>query len=137
MKKRPRLYFILFVLGCLSSSVALALYALQDNISYFYAPHEALARHVAPGTVFRLGGLVKKGSLEKRADDLSVAFTVTDLKDEVRVVYKGLLPDLFREGQGVIATGAFDGQGRFAATQLLAKHDEKYMPPEVAKALKP
>jgi len=136
MKKRQRFYFILFILGSLSISIGLALYALQDNISFFYSPHEVKEKHIAPGQNFRLGGLVKKGSLKKRGDDLSISFTVTDLKDEMTVEYKGLLPDLFREGQGVVAKGSLNDKGVFIATEMLAKHDEKYMPPEVAKALK-
>lgn len=142
MRKKERLYFILFVLGCLGFALALSLYALKDNISYFHSPSDVHAlqkenaRAVEIGHVFRLGGLVKEGSVEKSTSAALIAFTVTDLKQEITVSYKGILPDLFREGQGVVATGALDEKGVFVATQLLAKHDEKYMPPEVAKALK-
>jgi cytochrome c-type biogenesis protein CcmE len=134
MKKRARFWFILLVMASLSLSAGLALYALQDNISYFKAPLDA--KDMPEGRVFRLGGLVKKGSLEKRNDGLAVRFVVTDYKGEVTVSYKGILPDLFREGQGVIAKGAFGADGVFTAEEILAKHDEKYMPPEVVKAIR-
>ena len=140
-RKKQRLYFIVLVLAALAVAMALSLYALRGNISFFYTPsqvREFAARNapeVAAGRVFRLGGLVKAGSLQKRGDDLSVSFVVTDMKQDMTVTYRGILPDLFREGQGVVAKGALQG-GTFAATELLAKHDEKYMPPEVAKALK-
>jgi cytochrome c-type biogenesis protein CcmE len=141
MKKRQRLHFILFILASLSAAVGLSLYALQDNISFFYSPMEVKAFQdknpalVAPGHRFRLGGLVRKGTLRKNKDTLSVSFTVTDEVQEMRVEYTGILPDLFREGQGVVATGSLNAQGVFIATDILAKHDEKYMPPEVAKSL--
>jgi cytochrome c-type biogenesis protein CcmE len=134
MKKRQRLYFILFILACLSAAVSLALYALKDNIAFFYSPSE-VAGKTSPGQVFRLGGLVEKGSLKKRDSGLTVSFIITDTLKEMRVEYKGILPDLFREGQGVVATGSLNDKGVFEATELLAKHDEKYMPPEVAKSL--
>jgi cytochrome c-type biogenesis protein CcmE len=96
-----------------------------------------VAKHpeLSSGHTFRLGGLVEKGSLKKRDDSLAVAFTVTDEVKEIPVEYSGILPDLFREGQGVVATGSLSDKGVFVATELLAKHDEKYMPPEVAKSL--
>lgn len=142
MRKKERLYVILVVLGFLSLSLALSLYALKDNISYFRSPSDVHAlqkenaRAVETGRVFRLGGLVLEGSVVRHTDEAAVSFTVSDTREEVEVYYKGILPDLFREGQGVVATGALDGAGVFQATQLLAKHDETYMPPEVAKALK-
>ncbi len=135
MKPRTRrLCFIVFVLACLSGAVALSLYALKDNISFFRTPAQAL--QMRPGETFRLGGMVKEGSLGKRGADMTLAFTVTDYAADVTVHYKGALPDLFREGQGVVAKGAMNGQRVFEATELLAKHDEKYMPPEVAKAMR-
>jgi cytochrome c-type biogenesis protein CcmE len=137
MKKKQRLRFVLFILASLSASTGLALWALKDNVSFFFAPREVKEKHIAPGRSFRLGGLVKQGSLQKRGGDLSVSFVVTDLKDDITVEYAGILPDLFREGQGVVAKGSMDARGVFVATELLAKHDEKYMPPEVARALKP
>lgn len=135
MKRKQRLYFILFILGSLAAAVGLSLYALQDNISFFYSPMEVKEMNIAPGHRFRLGGLVKKGTLQKRKDTLSVSFAVTDEVQELRVAYTGILPDLFREGQGVVATGSLNGAGVFIATDILAKHDENYMPPEVAKSL--
>ncbi|MCE9507675.1 MAG: cytochrome c maturation protein CcmE [Alphaproteobacteria bacterium] len=135
MKKRQRLHFILFILASLSAAVGLSLYALQDNISFFYSPMEVKKMNIAPEHRFRLGGLVKKGTLQKHKDTLSVSFTVTDEVQEMRIEYTGILPDLFREGQGVVATGSLNAQGVFIATDILAKHDEKYMPPEVAKSL--
>jgi cytochrome c-type biogenesis protein CcmE len=141
MKKKQRLYFILFVLGCLAAAVGLSLYALQDNISFFYSPvqvkefQEKGSVMVAPGHRFRLGGLVRKGTLQKSEDTVAVSFIVTDEVKDLRVEYAGILPDLFREGQGVVATGSLNEAGVFIATEILAKHDEKYMPPEVAKSL--
>lgn len=142
MKKRQRLYFVLFVLAALGGAVALSLYALRYNISYFYSPRDVVAMQsaqdprVATGKVFRLGGLVADGSVIKSRADTAVQFTVTDGDASLRIDYTGILPDLFREGQGVVATGALDESGGFKATTLLAKHDENYMPPEVARALK-
>lgn len=134
MKKAQRLKFILFILSCLGVAVALSLYALKDNISFFYSPMEVVEHpRLAEGHRFRLGGLVKKGTLTKH--DLTVSFIVTDEVKELPVEYTGILPDLFREGQGVVATGHLNDKGVFVATELLAKHDEKYMPPEVAKSL--
>lgn len=140
MKKKQRLYFILFVLGCLGFAVGLSLYALRDNISFFYSPKEIAAYRlandprIATGKTFRLGGLVKAGTVEKIEE--TVRFTVTDGAADVDVQYRGIVPDLFREGQGVVAMGRLNDAGLFVADELLAKHDENYMPPEVAKALK-
>ena len=119
---------------CLGLAAGLALYALKDNVTFFYSPSEVYAFE-KPHRVFRLGGLVKNGSLEKRKDDLSVSFVITDNAKDITVFYKGILPDLFREGQGVVATGSLEKDGIFDATEILAKHDENYMPPEAAKAL--
>lgn len=140
MKKKQRLYFILFILVSLGLATGLALYAMKDNISYFYSPSEVVefkaegSTMVAAGRKFRMGGLVKEGSLKKRSADMKISFVMTDMVKEIKVTYTGILPDLFREGQAVIAHGALDGS-IFAATELLAKHDEKYMPSEVAKSL--
>jgi cytochrome c-type biogenesis protein CcmE len=141
LKKRQRLSVILIVVTALSLAAGLSLYALKDNVAFFFTPdqigelRQTNPALVAAGRVFRLGGLVKKGSVEKRARDLSIRFIVTDGADDVTVEYKGLLPDLFREGQGVVAKGAFDNRPVFIASELLAKHDENYMPPELKKAL--
>ena len=142
MKKRQRLYFVLFVLCALGGAVALSLYALRDNISFFYSPRDVVAMKAASdprigaGKSFRIGGLVEEGSVVKSTQDTKTNFTVTDGDATLRVEYTGILPDLFREGQGVVATGTLQEDGHFAARELLAKHDENYMPPEVAKALK-
>ncbi len=108
--------------------------ALNDNLVFFYSPSQIAEKGIAPDRRFRLGGLVEAGSVQKNGEE--VRFTVTDTLKTVAVVYRGLLPDLFREGQGVIAEGTLRADGVFAAREVLAKHDENYMPPEVAKALK-
>jgi len=132
--KRRRLWLLLASLGTLSVAAALVLWSLNDNLVFFYSPTQVAARKPAPDRRFRLGGLVVEGSLQKNGQE--VRFRITDLKGELPVVYRGLLPDLFREGQGVIAEGTLGADGVFVAREVLAKHDEKYMPPEVAKALK-
>ncbi len=142
MKKQQRLRFVILIVLSLTAAVGLALTALRDNVSFFHPPHEihALqAQHsprVAVGKVFRLGGMVKDGSVQRDKQEPVTRFIVTDYEDDILVVYRGILPDLFREGQGVVARGSLDAEGRFIASELLAKHDEKYMPPEVAKAMK-
>ena len=132
--KRRRLWLLLASLGILGAAAALVLTALNDNLVFFYSPSQVADKHVAPERRFRLGGLVEAGSVKKNGEE--VRFTVTDTHKTVAVVYRGLLPDLFREGQGVVAEGALDANGVFVAREVLAKHDEKYMPPEVATAIK-
>lgn len=132
--KHQRLLFVCAGLLSLGGAVAFALWALQDKVTYFYAPGDLVRAHPA-GSV-RLGGLVVDGSVTRKADGLTMEFAVTDLKTQVPVRYTGIVPDLFREGQGVIAEGEYGPDGVFAARSLLAKHDENYMPPEVAAALK-
>jgi cytochrome c-type biogenesis protein CcmE len=132
--KRRRLWLLVGSLGVLCVAAALVLSALNDNIVFFYSPSQLAEKKVAPDRRFRLGGLVEQGSVKKEGAE--VRFKVTDLKQSVDVVYRGLLPDLFREGQGVIAEGSLGADGVFTAREVLAKHDENYMPPEVAKALK-
>ena len=122
-------------LGVLALAVALVLSALKDSIVFFNSPTDVVEKQVKPGTRIRIGGLVKEGSVS-RGDRLAVRFEVTDGKSTVPVAYQGLLPDLFREGQGIVAEGALDGSGTFRADSVLAKHDETYMPKEVADALK-
>jgi cytochrome c-type biogenesis protein CcmE len=134
-RKRRRLVLIGGGLGVLAVAVALVLSALRDSIVFFNSPSDVAEKHVAPGARIRLGGLVKTGSLV-RGDNLQIRFEVTDGKSELPVMYQGVLPDLFREGQGVVAEGALDGAGVFSADTILAKHDETYMPKEVADALK-
>ncbi len=134
-KKRRRLAFAAALLLAGGGAAALVVSALRSNIEYFNSPSDVAARHVAPGVFFRVGGLVEKGSVDHQKNG-EVRFVVTDGRSSVPVEYRGVLPDLFREGQGVIATGALDASGTFDATQVLAKHDAKYMPPEVVDALK-
>ena len=132
--KRRRLWLLVGSLAVLGVAAALVLTALNDNIVFFYSPSQLAEKKLSPDRRFRLGGLVEQGSVKK--DGQEVRFKVTDLKQSVAVVYRGLLPDLFREGQGVIAEGSLGADGVFTAREVLAKHDENYMPPEVAKALK-
>ncbi len=132
--KRKRLWLLVASLAVLGAAVALVLSALSDNLVFFYSPTQVAEKHPGPDRRLRIGGLVEQGSVKK--DGQEVRFIVTDLKQTVPVVYRGLLPDLFREGQGVIAEGTLGADGVFTAREVLAKHDEKYMPPEVAKALK-
>jgi cytochrome c-type biogenesis protein CcmE len=136
IRKRRRLMLLgLAALGLCTAS-ALALVAFRDNLLFFYSPSELHAGKVADGQHFRLGGLVVQGSLQHLPDGRTITFTVTDTVYDVPVRYVGIVPDLFREGQGVVANGRVGPDGTFVADELLAKHDEKYMPPEVAKALK-
>jgi len=132
--KRKRLWLLVGSLAVLGVAATLVLTALNDNIVFFYSPTQVAEKKPGPERRFRLGGLVEPGSVKK--DGPEVRFTVTDLQKTVAVVYRGLLPDLFREGQGVIAEGTLGPDGVFLARDVLAKHDENYMPPEVAKALK-
>ncbi len=132
--KRKRLWLLVASLCVLGAAVALVLSALSDNLVFFYSPTQVAEKHPGPDRRLRIGGLVEQGSVKK--DGQEVRFVVTDLKQTVPVVYRGLLPDLFREGQGVIAEGTLGADGVFTAREVLAKHDEKYMPPEVARALK-
>jgi cytochrome c-type biogenesis protein CcmE len=134
-RKKRRLFLIGGALGVLCVAVALMLNAFRDSIVFFNSPSDVAEKHVGPGTRIRLGGLVKTGSLV-RGSDLKVRFEVTDGKSELPVIYQGVLPDLFREGQGVVAEGTLGGGGVFNADTILAKHDETYMPKEVADALK-
>jgi cytochrome c-type biogenesis protein CcmE len=132
---RRRLMVVAAVAPVLAAAAALTLYGLRGSISYFYTPAQAARAHVPAGRSIQLGGLVAIGSVVKR-DGGEVDFTVADHTATSRVIYRGDLPDLFREGQGVVAVGAFNDAGLFLAKQVLAKHDEKYMPPELTKALK-
>jgi cytochrome c-type biogenesis protein CcmE len=134
-RKQRRLSLIGAALGVLALAVALVLGALKDSIVFFNSPTDVVEKHLNPGTRIRIGGLVKEGSVW-RGDGLAVRFDVTDGKSTVPVAYRGLLPDLFREGQGIVAEGALDSAGTFRADSVLAKHDETYMPKEVADALK-
>ncbi len=134
-RKSKRSVVIGLGLGGLALAIGLVLYALNDTIVFFYSPSEVAEKSIGPGQRFRLGGLVEKGSVVKGAD-ARVDFAITDLNKSLKVTYKGVLPDLFREGEGVVSEGRLDASGVFVADSVLAKHDEKYMPPEVAEALK-
>jgi cytochrome c-type biogenesis protein CcmE len=134
-RKQRRLTLIGVGLGVLALAAGLVLYALNDAIVFFNSPTDVAEKQIAPGARIRLGGLVKPGSLV-RGDNLMVRFEVTDGNKSVPVSYTGILPDLFREGQGVVTEGALDRAGSFKADSVLAKHDETYMPKEVADALK-
>lgn len=134
-RKQRRLVLIGTGVSVLAIAVALMLNAFRDSIVFFNSPSDVVQNHVGPGTRIRLGGLVKDGSLV-RGNALNVRFEITDGKTQIPVAYNGVLPDLFREGQGVVAEGALDGGGVFDADTILAKHDETYMPKEVADALK-
>ncbi len=134
-RKQQRLTMIAGAGAVLAVAAALVLFALRDQIVFFYSPTEIAEKSLAPGTRVRLGGLVEDGSVV-RADDGSVRFSVTDTAKSVSVEFHGLLPDLFREGQGVVAEGAIAADGGVAADTVLAKHDERYMPREVVDALK-
>lgn len=132
---RRRLLVLAAAAPILAFAAGLALYGLRNSISYFYTPAQAEAAHVRSGQAIQLGGLVDKGSVAKSPDG-AVRFVVSDHSARAPVVFRGDLPDLFREGQGVVAVGAFDGRGVFVATSILAKHDERYMPRELSRALK-
>ncbi len=133
-RKRRRLTIVLTGMVLLSGAVALVLVALDENLSYFYSPSDIA--EAPQGRPIRLGGLVEADSVARQADGVTVTFRVTDLAASVPVTYSGLLPDLFREGQGVITEGTLGTDGVFVAREILAKHDETYMPREVADALK-
>ena len=133
--RKRRLIAVLLILAGVSIASTIAFYSLQENLLYFQSPSEVAEQAMPAGRQFRLGGLVKPGTVNRTGDGLTTRFVVTDGPEELQVQYVGILPDLFREGQGVIARGALNGQGTFDATEVLAKHDENYMPPEVADAL--
>jgi cytochrome c-type biogenesis protein CcmE len=135
-RKRRRLLALVVGLGLIGAATAMVLAAFRDNLVFFYSPSELSAKGIAPGRRIRIGGLVEEHSVVREADGRSVGFRVTDGKTDIAVTYDGALPDLFREGQGVVAEGRLGQGGVFVATSVLAKHDEKYMPPEVADALK-
>ncbi|MEI7806375.1 MAG: cytochrome c maturation protein CcmE [Hyphomicrobiales bacterium] len=134
-RKQRRLVLIGVSLGVLGLAAALVLSALRESIVFFNSPTDVAEKNLAPGTRIRLGGLVKDGSLV-RGDNLLIRFKVTDGNKDVAVTYQGIVPDLFREGQGVVAEGRIEPDGTFRADSVLAKHDENYMPREVADALK-
>lgn len=133
-RKRRRLYIVVAAMTVLSVAAGLVLMSFEDSLVFFHSPSDLAEKPVPPGRTFRLGGLVEEGSYVK--DGIKIRFKVTDLAESVPVYYEGLVPDLFREGQGVVTEGMFNEDGLFVATNVLAKHDENYMPPEVAESLK-
>ncbi len=136
MKKRhKRIAFIVAAVAGLGIAAALALSAFQSNLVFFFSPSQVVAREAPVGRTFRVGGLVEKNSLKRDDDGLTVRFAVTDTAQTIPVVYKGILPDLFKEGKGCVAQGHIGADGVFYADQVLAKHDENYMPPEAGQAI--
>jgi cytochrome c-type biogenesis protein CcmE len=133
-KKRRRLLFVVAMLFASGGATALSLTALKDNVVYFYSPSDIRTKALPAGVAIRIGGLVERNTINQRGTE--TRFVVTDGKTTVPVIFEGTLPALFREGQGVVAAGALDGRGSFEATEVLAKHDERYMSPEVVDALK-
>ena len=134
--RKKRLYLGLLMVAGIGIAVGFALNAFNQNLMYFYSPSEVLAGDAPKNRMFRIGGLVTDGSVHRLANDLTINFDVTDQSKTVTVEYTGILPDLFREGQGIIAHGKLRDDGVFVADEVLAKHDENYMPPEVAASLK-
>ncbi len=133
--RKQRLAIIAFVLLGLAGAVALALYALSQNINLFFSPDQVVAGEAPVEQRMRLGGMVVEGSVLRASDSLKVQFDLTDYRGTVTVQYEGILPDLFREGQGIVAMGELNSDRVFQADEVLAKHDEKYMPPEISRAL--
>jgi cytochrome c-type biogenesis protein CcmE len=129
------MFVALIVIG-IGAAVALALSAFQENLLYFYTPSQVADGEAPKGRAFRVGGLVEAGSVTRESDGLTVHFTITDTAKSIPITYKGILPDLFREGQGIVAMGRLGVNDEFVADEVLAKHDENYMPPEVSDALK-
>ena len=136
MKRRhKRIGLILIGLAGLSLAAFLALSAFQENLVFFFSPTQVAAKEAPVNRTFRIGGLVQDGTLQRDSDGLTVRFTVTDTAASIPVVYKGILPDLFKEGRGCVAQGKIGSDGVFQADQVLAKHDENYMPPEAGEAI--
>lgn len=133
--RRQRMLTVALVVAGVALTVGLALRAFQENLLFFYTPTQTLAGEAPVDKKFRLGGMVEEGSLKREPGDMELRFTVADNENSMTVAYSGVLPDLFRDGQGVIAIGYLQPDGIFRAEEVLAKHDENYMPPEVAEAL--
>lgn len=134
-KRKKRLLLILFLVAMVGTAVGLLMYSLSQNINLFMSPSQIANGEVRVGDTIRAGGLVEPSSVERGQEDLKVRFVITDGAAEVTIEYEGILPDLFREGQGIVALGQLREDGVFIASQVLAKHDENYMPPEVQDAL--
>ena len=136
MKTRhKRLLLILAGLAVLGAVAALVLNAFQSNLVFFFSPTQVAAGKAPKGKPFRIGGMVKEGTIQREADGVTLRFVITDTERDITVAYKGILPDLFKEGKGAVAQGRLDENGLFVAKEVLAKHDENYMPPEAAKAV--
>ena len=133
--RKQRLLIVLFVVLFSSAAVGLVVYAMRGNINLFYPPADVAAGKAPFEQPIRVGGMVREGSVQRSDDSLAVRFDITDFQASVPVVYEGILPDLFDEGQGAVASGRLNAEGVLVATEILAKHDENYMPPEVAEAL--
>ena len=129
--KHQRLVLIVLAVAALLGAVLLAMWGLQDRAAYIVTPSDIAAGRTTPDKAMRLGGMVEKGSLKRDPDGLTIRFTVSDTNAETPVVYRGITPDLFREGSGVVAEGRLDPNGLFVADNILAKHDERYMPPQI------
>ena len=137
MKPRhKRIAMVAGGLAALAAAAALILTAFQQNLVFFFTPSQVAANEAPQGRTFRIGGLVEKGSVKRQPDGVTVRFIVTDTAKSIPVMYRGVLPDLFREGKGVVAQGRIGADGMFQASEVLAKHDENYMPPEAAEAVK-
>ena len=137
MKPRTkRIAIVACGLAALAVAAGLVLTAFQQNLVFFFTPSQVAAKEAPQGKTFRIGGMVEKGSISRQADGLTVRFMVTDTAKSIPVMYRGALPDLFREGKGVVAQGRVGADGVFVASEILAKHDENYMPPEAAEAVK-
>jgi cytochrome c-type biogenesis protein CcmE len=133
--RRKKLGILIFIATGLSLAIGLSLYALSNNIDLFFTPTQVAAGEVTPGQRIRVGGMVKEGSVEHSDETLQVSFITTDYSNDVRIFYSGILPDLFREGQGIVAEGSMTPEGLFVASRVLARHDENYMSVEVKAAL--
>ena len=134
--RRQRLGVVLIVVIFSSLAIGLVMYAMRGNINLFYPPSEVVAGIAPQGKAIRVGGMVQDKSVQRSADSLQVKFVITDFQASVEVIYDGILPDLFGEGQGVVVLGLLGSDGKFTASEVLAKHDENYMPPEIAESLK-
>ena len=134
--RKKRLVLIVLMVAGIATGIGFALKSLDENIMFFFTPTEVAAGKAPQGRLFRMGGMVVNGSVRRPGEGLTVHFDLTDNESKVTVMYTGILPDLFREGQGIIANGQLDKDGAFVAQEVLAKHDENYMPPEVAEAMK-
>jgi cytochrome c-type biogenesis protein CcmE len=133
--RKKRIMIVCSILAGMGIAAALILTAFEENLLYFYSPTQIIAGEAPTTRAFRIGGLVKEGSVQRNTDNLEINFVLTDTVNQIEVIYEGILPDLFREGQGIVANGKLQSDNTFIAEQVLAKHDENYMPPEVAQAL--